>query len=139
MDHLLHKGSCTGYCDMQCNQDSQNLLCNLVLLVQPLLVILLKKRAFIFYSPNIRINIFKVILLYYLQRMQPSLPFPVKPCWHVHAMSCTVVEQMAFAPHLNIKHALMQDPVWQTSDVRHSWFELHWGTAVTAKVKCICF
>jgi len=38
-----------------------------------------------------------------------------------------VVEQMALAPHLKIMHALMQEPVWQTSDVRQSVLVLHCG------------
>jgi hypothetical protein len=30
--------------------------------------------------------------------------------------------------------ALMQDPVWQTSEVRQSEFVLHCGTALTEKI-----
>jgi hypothetical protein len=66
--------------------------------------------------------------------MHPSLPLPVNPGRQVHAMSCTVVVHTALAPHLKIMQALMQDPVWQTSEVRQSEFVLHCGTALTEKI-----
>ena len=75
----------------------------------------------------------KCITYKYLHKEHLTCPSPVKPGRHVQAISCTVVEHIALSAQSFTIHALMQDPVWHTSEFLQSSCLKHSGVAVTRK------